>query len=167
MNREIFFETEYADDTLCAADSLLRLVSTERDVGKRVDVFICENSELTRSAAVRLIESGEVLLEGASGKLSKNYKLREGDVITVSIPAPEPSDAAPENIPIDVVYEDADIIVVIRLREWWCIPHPEIRTARSSTLCFIIARDSFRVSEESSDPESCTELTRTRADFSS
>lgn len=112
MNREIFFETEYADDTLCAADSLLRLVSTERDVGKRVDVFICENSELTRSAAVRLIESGEVLLEGASGKLSKNYKLREGDVITVSIPAPEPSDTAPENIPIDVVYEDADIIVV-------------------------------------------------------
>lgn len=112
MQKDIFLETEYADDTLCAADSLLRLVSTGSDAGKRVDVFICENSDFTRSAAVRLIESGEVLLEGASGKLTKNYKLREGDVITVSIPAPEPSDAAPENIPIDVIYEDADIIVV-------------------------------------------------------
>ena len=112
MNREVFFETEYADDTLCAADSLLRLVSNGSDAGKRVDVFICEKTELTRSAAVRLIESGEVLLEGASGKLSKNYKLRDGDAITVSIPAPEPSDAMPENIPIDVIYEDADIIVV-------------------------------------------------------
>lgn len=112
MSREVFFETEYADDTLCAADSLLRLVSNGSDAGKRVDVFICEKTELTRSAAVRLIESGEVLLEGASGKLSKNYKLRDGDAITVSIPAPEPSDAMPENIPIDVIYEDADIIVV-------------------------------------------------------
>ena len=112
MNREVFFETEYADDTLCAADSLLRLVSNGSDADKRVDVFICEKTELTRSAAVRLIESGEVLLEGASGKLSKNYKLRDGDAITVSIPAPEPSDAMPENIPIDVIYEDADIIVV-------------------------------------------------------
>lgn len=112
MNREVFFETEYADDTLCAADSLLRLVSNGSDAGKRVDVFICEKTELTRSAAVRLIESGEVLLEGTPGKLSKNYKLRDGDTITVSIPAPEPSDAMPENIPIDVIYEDADIIVV-------------------------------------------------------
>ena len=112
MNRELFFETEYADDTFCAADSLLRLVSTESDVAKRVDVFICENSDLTRSAAVRLIESGEALLEGSSTKLSKNYKLKSSDVITVSIPAPEPSDAAPENIPIDVIYEDEDIIVV-------------------------------------------------------
>ena len=74
MNREVFFETEYADDTLCAADSLLRLVSNGSDAGKRVDVFICEKTELTRSAAVRLIEGGNARLEG--GKLSKNYKMR-------------------------------------------------------------------------------------------
>jgi 23S rRNA pseudouridine1911/1915/1917 synthase len=112
MSREELWKTEYADDTFCAADSLLRLVSSGSDAGKRVDVFICENSDLTRSAAVRLIESGEAVLEGTAVKLTKNYKLRDGDVITVSIPAPEPSDAAPENIPVDVVYEDADIIVV-------------------------------------------------------
>ena len=85
---------------------------TGEDVGKRIDALVADRTELTRSAAVRLIESGEVLLEGASGKLSKNYKLRDGDTITVSIPEPEPSDAMPENIPIDVIYEDADIIVV-------------------------------------------------------
>ena len=63
MSKDIIFENEYADDTLCAADSLLRIVSAESDVGKRVDVFISENSNLTRSAAVRLIESGEIVLE--------------------------------------------------------------------------------------------------------
>ena len=112
MSKDIIFENEYADDTLCAADSLLRIVSAESDVGKRVDVFISENSNLTRSAAVRLIESGEIVLEGTDKTISKNYKLRSGDILNVTLPAPEPSEALPENIPIDVIYEDSDIIVV-------------------------------------------------------
>lgn len=112
MDKEIFCETEYADDTFCAADSLLRFVSGREDTGKRVDVFICENSSLTRSAAVKLIESGAARLEGSQKPLLKNYKMREGDTVTLEIPEPEPSEALPEDIPLDVVYEDADIIVV-------------------------------------------------------
>lgn len=112
MKKDSIFENEYADDTLCAADALLRIVSASSDVGKRVDVFISENSSLTRSAAVRLIESGEVVLEGTDKTILKNYKLRAGDVLNVTLPAPEPSEALPEDIPIDVIYEDGDIIVV-------------------------------------------------------
>ncbi|MBP3370754.1 MAG: RluA family pseudouridine synthase [Clostridia bacterium] len=112
MNKDIIFENEYADDTLCAADSLLRLVSAESDVGKRVDAFISDNSDLTRSAAVRLIESGDIVLEGTDKTLAKNYKLKAGDIFTVTLPEPEPSQALPQNIPLDVIYEDRDIIVI-------------------------------------------------------
>ena len=110
-NKKILI-TEYADDTLSAADSLLRLVSAETDCKKRVDAFISENCDLTRSAVVRLIESGDVRLEGEERPIAKNYKVRNGDVFLIDLPEPEPCDAQPENIPIEVVYEDDDIIVV-------------------------------------------------------
>ena len=109
MDREALWETEYSDEHE-SAESVLRLVAEVADVGKRADSFISERSELTRSAAVRLIEGGNARLEG--GKLSKNYKMREGDVLLLELPAPEPSDAQPENIPLDIIYEDSDIIVV-------------------------------------------------------
>lgn len=111
MNNDIFFESEYADGE-ADSDSLLRLVSTGSDVGKRVDAFVSENSSLTRSAAVRLIESGDAELENGGRALSKNYRLREGDVIRVMIPPPEPCEAIPQDIPLDIVYEDHDIIVI-------------------------------------------------------
>lgn len=101
--RDDLFENEYCADAL-------RIEVEEGDVGKRADSFISDRTELTRSAAVRLIEAGDARLEG--GSLSKNYKLRAGDVIEITLPEPEPSDALPENIPIDVIYEDGDIIVV-------------------------------------------------------
>ena len=80
------------------------------DVGKRADAFIAERTGLTRSFVTKLIENGEVLLFGKT--FPKNYKLREGDVFTVYLRKAEDDVAEPENIPIDVVYEDEDIIVV-------------------------------------------------------
>lgn len=109
MDREVLWENEYADDS-ASADTPLRLVASSDDVGKRADSFISEGTELTRSAAVRLIEAGEARLDG--GRLTKNYKMRAGDVIIIALPEPEPCDAQPENIPIDIIYEDSDIIVV-------------------------------------------------------
>ena len=109
MDREALWETEYSDEN-SSAESVLRLVAENKDVGKRADSFISECSELTRSAAVRLIEGGYARLENA--KLTKNYKMREGDVLVLELPEPEPSDAQPENIPLDIIYEDSDIIVV-------------------------------------------------------
>ncbi len=86
--------------------------------GVRLDRYLSEVCDLTRSAATRLIESGGVTLESGEGKgrrsvaPDKNTKLKAGDTLTVTIPEPEDYDVAAEDIPLDVVYEDSDIIVV-------------------------------------------------------
>ncbi len=87
-----------------------RIASEPFDVGKRADAFLAERTELTRSAAARLIEEGSVTLFGKA--FSKNYKLRLGDVFDVTLPEPEDCEAAPQDIPLDIVYEDSDIIVI-------------------------------------------------------
>ena len=101
--------SEYIDGDGVVCESI-RIASEPFDVGKRADAFVAEHTELTRSAAVRLMESGNILVNG--NELSKNYKLKAGDVLTVELPEAEPSEALPENIPLDIVYEDGDIIVV-------------------------------------------------------
>lgn len=80
------------------------------DKGKRVDSFLAEKSGMTRSAITRLIESGKVTAEGKA--VAKNYKICGEESFEVIIPEPESAEAAPENISIDVVFEDSDIIVV-------------------------------------------------------
>lgn len=78
--------------------------------GQRLDSFVAENTEFTRSAAQRLIESGAVLVDGAVKKTK--YAVRAGETVTVDPPEPEPASAEPENIPIDIVYQDEDIAVI-------------------------------------------------------
>ena len=80
------------------------------DAGKRLDQFAAQEGELTRSAITRLIESGDVTVNGQVA--IKNYRLREGDLVEVTLPEPEPCEAIPQNIPLDIVYEDSDLIVV-------------------------------------------------------
>ena len=83
----------------------------EEHAGKRADVFAAEVTGLSRSAVARLMEEGSIAY--ASGTpLAKNAKLGVGDEIAVELPEPEPTEALPENIPLDIVYEDEDIIVV-------------------------------------------------------
>ncbi len=89
----------------------LTLTVNENNSGSRVDKYISDNiAELTRSAVQGLIEKGNVLING--DQTSKNYKLRSGDCITVDIPEPQLLDAQPEDIPLDIVYEDDDLLVV-------------------------------------------------------
>ncbi len=90
-------------------DSVI-LNSAPSDIGKRIDAYVAENSELTRSAAAKLVESGDITVNGK--EIAKNYKLRAGDEVEIELPEPEPDRAEPEDIPLDVVYEDDDIIVV-------------------------------------------------------
>ena len=79
--------------------------------GERADAFLARSvPELTRSAAQRLLETGAVTLAGRPVK--KNYKTAPGDVLEVTLPDPEPVDLIPQDIPLDVVYEDGDVIVV-------------------------------------------------------
>lgn len=87
------------------------LKASAEDKGSRIDKYISDNiAELTRSAVQGLIEKGLVLADGKT--VSKNYKLRGGEEISVDIPEPEPMDAVPEDIPLDIVYEDDDLLVV-------------------------------------------------------
>ena len=81
------------------------------DVGKRVDIFVAGNvEELTRSGVQGLIERKKVLVNGKA--ISKNYKLKSGDVVAIEIPEPQNMDTVPENIPLEIVYEDSDLLVV-------------------------------------------------------
>ncbi|MBR6808523.1 MAG: RluA family pseudouridine synthase [Clostridia bacterium] len=91
------------------------VTSDEGYAGQRADAAaaaVCESLglPLTRSAVQKLAEAGALTLKGKPVK--KNYKLAAGDVLILSLPEPEALDVAPENIPLDVVYEDGDIIVI-------------------------------------------------------
>ncbi len=79
-------------------------------IGKRLDVYVSEAEEITRSAAQKLIENGFVTVNGK--KLSKNYRLCDGDEVETDYPEPIPDKALPENIPLDIVYEDESLLVV-------------------------------------------------------
>ena len=90
--------------------NLLALVAEDADKGTRLDQFVATYADLTRSAAARLIEEGAVTVRGKT--VAKNYKISKGDAVEITLPEPEPCEALPENIPLDIVYEDDDIIVI-------------------------------------------------------
>ncbi len=79
-------------------------------VGERTDKMISLHEDISRSLAVKLIESGNVLINGE--KCDKKYKPKIGDKVCVIYPEPTPDKAEPENIPLDIIYEDEDIIVI-------------------------------------------------------
>ncbi len=87
----------------------------------RIDKFVTENADsLTRSAVQKLIEGNNITVNGTFP--SKNLKLKFGDEIIVNIPEPEPCEAMPENIPLDIVFEDDDLLVVNKPRDM--VVHP-------------------------------------------
>lgn len=89
----------------------IRLSVGEESSGGRIDKYISENIDgLTRSAVQGLLEKGNILVNGKS--INKNYKIKSNDDISVEIPEPQVMDAVPENIPLDIVYEDDDLLVV-------------------------------------------------------
>ena len=76
----------------------------------RLDVFLSERLNITRSAAKKLIDDGHVTVGGAPAKASR--AVSAGEEIFCEIPAPQALDLTPQDIPIDIVYEDDDIAVV-------------------------------------------------------
>ena len=79
--------------------------------GERLDAFLARSAEgLSRSAAQKLIEEGNVLRNGKKAK--KNDKLNIGDEISVTIPEPKEVDIVAKDIPLDIVYEDEDVVVI-------------------------------------------------------
>lgn len=80
------------------------------DIEERIDVFISKNADFSRSRIKTLCDDNSVLLNGKQVKANKIVKL--GDVIEISVPELENLDITPENIPLDVVYQDNDIAVI-------------------------------------------------------
>lgn len=89
----------------------LKLYVSAETAGARIDKWLSENiDDLSRSSVQKLLKEDNILIN--SQPVNKNYKLRTNDVIDINIPDPEVLDVVPQDIPIDIVYEDDDLIVV-------------------------------------------------------
>ena len=94
-----------------------------REGGDRIDALLAREEAIrSRNGAVRLIESGRVTKDGAP--VRKNYRVQAGDVFAVILPEPEDTALPAQNIPLDVVYEDDDVIVVNKPRGLVVHPAP-------------------------------------------
>lgn len=101
----------------------VRLTILPEDESKRLDVLLSQRiPELTRSGAQRLLSRQQVLSEGQP--LKKNHRLRAGQVLEVCLPEPEPIEAQPQQIPLDIVYEDEDVAVINKPRGMVVHPAP-------------------------------------------
>lgn len=90
---------------------VVNFLITAEDSGKRLDRYLTEQlPELSRSRIQELIGAGQVQVNHQAVKA--NYKLKKDDAVTVVIPAPEPLEVLPEAIPLDILYEDGDLLVV-------------------------------------------------------
>ena len=93
-------------------DGGLTTLHPERsDQGARLDRFVADRlPDLSRGTVQKLIESGNVLVDGMARK--PKFRMTPGEVVTVDVPPPAPDEIEPDPIPLHIVYEDADIIVV-------------------------------------------------------
>lgn len=101
---------------------VIECIIRAEDAGKRLDAAAAEYALISRSYAKNLINEGRVSVNGASSKAS--YTVRESDRIRVEIPEPEVLDAQPQDIALDVVYEDCDLIVINKPRGMVVHPAP-------------------------------------------
>lgn len=93
------------------------------DINKRIDLFLNDEIEdISRSSLQKYIENGNIKVN--SKKVSKNYKLRENDVIEVDIPEPEDINIEAENIELNILYEDDDLIVINKPQNMVVHPAP-------------------------------------------
>lgn len=93
------------------AEERFDFLAEDTDIGERIDRFLQKHfPERSRSALQKLTADGHVSVNGRS--VSKNYKLSGGDTVSLIIPEPKELDVLPERIPLDIVYEDNDLLVV-------------------------------------------------------
>ncbi len=92
------------------AEDILSVLCGDEEAGVRLDAFAASHAAISRARAQKLIEDGDITLNGRAAK--KNEKVSPGDRVEIAFPETEDAEAAPEDIPLDVVYEDGDLIVV-------------------------------------------------------
>src|SRR5436305_13018423 len=138
--------SENASDEALAepeAETLVFDVS-EEDAGARLDVFLAARvASLSRTALKRAIEEGDALVDGRAAKPS--HKLRAGERVEVELPAPPTAELTPEDIPVDIIHEDDDVVVVNKPAGM--VVHPAAGV-RSGTLANALAFHFKQLSEQ-------------------
>ena len=115
--------------------------AADRDSGVRLDVFVASMLDISRSGAQRIIDDGAVSVNGSPE--DKNYRVLPGRYHAASAPSPQLIEALPQNIPIDIVYEDDELIVVNKPQGMVVHPRRATRTGLWSTRCCTIAAAAF------------------------
>ena len=111
---------EFTEDGIEAG---LETVTAEaEDAGTRADVFLAAKLGVSRSNMQKLLEDGRV--KRGEKIIKANYKVRAGEMFVVDIPEAEPIEAVPENIPLDIIYEDDDVAVLNKARGMVVHPAP-------------------------------------------
>ena len=108
-------ETEYDED-------LSEVVTFNINETARLDSIVSEFLDITRSSAAKLIEEGNVTVSGK--KASKSLKAKIGDEVRITLPPPKNCEAQPQNIPVEILYEDEELLVVNKPRGMVVHPAP-------------------------------------------
>jgi len=117
---------EYQPSTAKESGEHVFIVTAPQE-GQRLDVFLASRiTDLSRSQIQRIVGTGSVQVNGAVAKPS--YKVSTGDLILLDVPPLRPTEAKPENIPLDIVYEDADVIVLNKQKGLVVHPAPGAET---------------------------------------
>ena len=120
---DVWNDTEDEMDIAAQGAEDVRLVTAgAADFGKRADVYLAEILESTRSHIQILLNEGRV--SKGNRLIKPNYKIKSGDVFQIVLPRPVPLEAEPENIPLDIIYEDEDVIVLNKPRGMVVHPAP-------------------------------------------
>lgn len=91
-------------------NNIQKINITENDAGKRIDLYLAENTEFSRNNIKRLVEEEKILVNGNKTKVS--YKVKDNDKIMIIIEEPKDISLKAQDIPVDILYEDSDIIVL-------------------------------------------------------
>lgn len=111
---------EFTEDGIEAGLETVR--AEAEDAGTRADVFLAAKLGVSRSNMQKLLEDERV--KRGEKIIKANYKVRAGEMFVVDIPEPEPIEAVPENIPLDIIYEDEDVAVLNKARGMVVHPAP-------------------------------------------
>lgn len=91
--------------------SILEYTARNPDGDCRIDKWLCEqNGDISRSALQKLLKEGKITVNGKPA--AKSFRVKDGDIIAVDFPEPAALDAVPENIPVEIVYQDEHLLVV-------------------------------------------------------
>ena len=91
---------------------LIVLTATAEDNGKRLDLYISQNSDYSRNSVQILLDNGDITVNNKS--VTKSYKIKDGDCVQITVHPPKDAQITPEDIPLDIYYEDSDLLVVYK-----------------------------------------------------